>query len=515
MSKAEAKVRTRVLGLGVPSAPTVKDVLQVGRPRQEGPPPPKDGTWVRQELQIQQQRTVVEGVGATYHARAGRAALAAVESLHAREEQAGEYLVGDYVDRFAQLHGAYHDAGQALEAALGLVETRQAALAHAGQALAEAAAVREELGACLPPLEAAHRRCEEELQGAREALHAAGTVPELELGLAQARDEHGHLQRLAGEIAARRREIRMQAGPQQKLMGHEAASSRLQLAASGERLARLESDLARARSAQSEVARLEQRAGEAAGHLADAKKDLDNLDLHCQYLKEPQQALQQAAEAAQSSREAAQKRFDAAAQALRQHQQAVHGVESALRPGQDIERSLAAAREAQARLDGKLQGVQDQLDATRKTASEAARTSMRSMRMNPPGFAGAPALGAALRKTLAALVAGAKDGTPDPDLDAALRDTLATLEAHAALRQTLATLGDRLLAVPPQKGNLAADEILELAIRSAAHASGGNPAVAAIEANLDLVNGDIYTVFARDAAGGGTPLGLVVVDETT
>ena len=293
LSKAEAKVRTRVLGLGVPSAPTVKDVLQVGRPRQEGPPPPKDGTWVRQELQIQQQRTVVEGVGATYHARAGRAALAAVESLHAREDQAGEYLVGDYVDRFAQLHGAYHDAGQALEAALGLVETRQAALAHAGQALAEAAAVREELGACLPPLEAAHRRCEEELQGAREALHAAGTVPELELGLAQARDEHGHLQRLAGEIAARRREIRMQAGPQQKLMGHEAASSRLQLAASGERLARLESDLARARSAQSEVARLEQRAGEAAGHLADAKKDLDNLDLHCQYLKEPQQALQQ------------------------------------------------------------------------------------------------------------------------------------------------------------------------------------------------------------------------------
>lgn len=43
----------------------------------------------------------------------------------------------------------------------------------------------------------------------------------------------------------------------------------------------------------------------------------------------------------------------------------------------------------------------------------------------------------------------------------------------------------------------------------------GNPAVAAIEASLDLVNGDIYTVFARDAAGGGVPLGLVVVDETT
>jgi hypothetical protein len=101
-SKAGATVRTKVLGIGERSAPTVKDVLQVGRPRQEGPPP----TSVQQERQIEQQRIVVDEVRTTYHARAGRAALAAVEALHAREEQGSEDLVDTYVARFVTLNEA-------------------------------------------------------------------------------------------------------------------------------------------------------------------------------------------------------------------------------------------------------------------------------------------------------------------------------------------------------------------------------------------------------------------------
>jgi len=37
----------------------------------------------------------------------------------------------------------------------------------------------------------------------------------------------------------------------------------------------------------------------------------------------------------------------------------------------------------------------------------------------------------------------------------------------------------------------------------------------AISATLPLENGDIFTAIARDATGGGAPLGLLVQDETT
>lgn len=306
LSKAETKILTKVLGIGVPSAPTVKDVLQVGRPRQDGPPPP---TSARQELQIEQQRTVVDGVGTTYHARAGRAALAAVEALHAHEEQASEHLVGNYVDRFAQLHQAHDDAGEALQAAGALVE----------------------------------------------------------IGYAAWKDARGERARLA-----------------------------------------------------------------------KAKQALAPLDLAEQQL----QAIQSFAEIAQRVHDAAQKKFDAAEQALKQHLQGMKKVESDIRPGLDIERALTTAREAQARLDGKQQGIQEHLDTTRSAALETARESMQSMRMNPPGFAGAVIPG-------------------DP-----LHDMLTALEA-------------RLSAAPQRKGKLAADEIFELAIKSAAISSGGNPAVAA------------------------------------
>lgn len=436
LSKAETKIRTQVLGLGMPSAPTVKDVLQVGRLRQDGPPPPAS---VKQALQIRQQHAVVEGVRTTYHARAGRAALAAVESLHAHEEQVSEHLVGDYVDRFAQLHGACHDAAEVLEAALDRMETHQAALDLAHQLMAEAAGVREELAASLPQLEAAHRRGEDELQRARETLHATGTVPGLEQERAQARDTHGHLQRWAEEIAERRGEMRAQAGPRSRLLDQEAATCSRQLEASDDRLARFEAELARARWAQSEVARLEQCAGEAAGKLAQAGQDMTHLDKHCQGLKESLRLCKDSFEEAQSSHDAARRQFEAAENALRQHQQALRGVEARIRPALDIERSLATAREAQARLDGTLLGVEKHQETLEGAVSKAARQSMQSMRMAPPGFA-AP--------------------------DAALRDALGALE-------------ERLLALPPKKANLAADEIFELAIRSAARVSGHDPAVAA------------------------------------
>jgi trimeric autotransporter adhesin len=41
----------------------------------------------------------------------------------------------------------------------------------------------------------------------------------------------------------------------------------------------------------------------------------------------------------------------------------------------------------------------------------------------------------------------------------------------------------------------------------------GNPGVVAIGATLPVAAGDVYTALARDAAGGGAPLGLVVIDE--
>jgi len=43
----------------------------------------------------------------------------------------------------------------------------------------------------------------------------------------------------------------------------------------------------------------------------------------------------------------------------------------------------------------------------------------------------------------------------------------------------------------------------------------GNPLIVAIAASLSLSGGDVLTAIARDNAGGGVPLGLVVIDETT
>ena len=38
---------------------------------------------------------------------------------------------------------------------------------------------------------------------------------------------------------------------------------------------------------------------------------------------------------------------------------------------------------------------------------------------------------------------------------------------------------------------------------------------AAIAATIDIANGGVYTAIARDAEGGGTPLGLILLDDFT
>jgi hypothetical protein len=437
-----------VLGIGMSSAPTVPEVLQVGRPRQEGPSPPPS---VKQKQQIKQQRIVVDEVRTTYHARAGRAALAAVEALHAREEQDSENLVDKYVARFVTLNEAHQDAGEALQAACTLLEIQHAALEHARGERDRLAAQHADLAARLPQLQAEHTRSERELQDAQQALKQArskaGTVPELEQELAQARGAHLGLQHWAKEISDSQQEIPPGAGPlpQARLLARKELLRRL-VDYNNKRLKELHARLTEARQAKSEtvpereahVARLTQHAWWATMHLAVAKQDLAPLNLAQQQVEELQGF-------AEGARDAAKAHFDATEQALRQHLQGMGQLESDIQPGPhllDIERSLTTARQAQARLQGKQQGLREQLDTLQNAASEAARVSMQRMRMNPPGFAAATVR------------------------DSGLHDTLEALETH-------------LSATPPETGKLAADEIFELAIQSAARSSGGNPAVAA------------------------------------
>lgn len=490
LSKASTAVRTKVLGIGVPSAPTVKDVLQVGRPRQAGPLPP---TSVKQELQIEQQRTVIDGVRTTYHARAGRAALAAVESLHAHEEQASEQLVGDYVDRFGQLHGAYQKADQALQLANALVEMQDIAQDDARKGRNDLAVLQGRLAAGLPQLQVEHDTCAAALQDARQALETArrkaGALPGLTQELAQARDTHEDLQRWAAQIREREQEIRPHAGalagqsPEAPLLAHDKRICRAKLDASAEHQKQLQASLREARHAlaqisgeggsgpmQAQVAQLEQHARQTAVRLAEARQELARLDTDHTLAEQQVQAFQSLGETAQRAHDAAQKNFNAARKAFQQHQQALHGLEAEIRPGLDIERSLTTAQQAQARLDGKQQDVQAQLMTTRNAASNAAKESMRSMRMTPPGFAGATS-------------------------------------ADAVLHETLTTLEGRLLLAPPKKENLAADEIFELTIRSAARSSGRDPAVAAqaLQALGRATLADLARAVPLPGLDGGVP----------
>jgi hypothetical protein len=443
-----SKAKTQ-MGIGAPSAPTVNDVLQVGQSRQDGPPPP---TSAKQARQLELQRTVVDGLGATYHARAGRAALAAVEALHAQEEQASERLVGNYVDLFSTLLRGYHHADDALQKAGAKVETQKTALDDARRHRDHLSAQHADVAASLPQLQAEQAHCEQELLAAQQALEQArskaGTVPELEQKLALARSAHQELQHWAADIEKRQQEIRPYAGPslQASLLAREKAECHFGLDASAKRRLQLHVSLHAARQAklqavpegEAKVASLEPHAERAAARLAKATQALIPLG----QAEHKVQLFQCFAEIAQRELDAAQKNLDAASQALKRHQQTLGGVETAIRPGGVIEHALATAREAQTRLKGRKQDILQHLKDTQETASKAAVESMQRMRMNPPGFAGA------------ALT------------DGPLHDTLATLET-------------RLSAIPQEKGKLAADEIVELAIKSAALSSGGDPAVAA------------------------------------
>lgn len=489
LSKGGAKVGAKTLGIGMPDAPTVRDVLQVGRPRRDGPPPQPSAT---QERQIAQQRTVVNGVHTTYHARAGRAALATVKALHAHEEPLSEQLVSDYVDRFAQLHGAFSDAMQVLQDASTRLSEQKLTLADIRKATDNAHKEKDSLLASLPQLETALRDCRTQQQNARhqlrQAIRTAESVPERERNVAQARSAQADLQRWAAELAQRREQIGRQAGlrpvPRQELhlLDHEEKICHGELAAGKEQLDRCEADLAHAQDVagtlaapgskvaiEAELARLSENTRQAAERLENVKHKLRAKDVLIQHLGESQQTVTRYVKAAQAACDAAQKDFDAAQSDLNQHRRAMRGLESAVQPALDIERSLDQARDAQARLDASQHGVKTRLDTFRNDTSKAARQALQSMLEAPPGFA----------------------GTAVP----------------AELNEALVALRDRLAAAPPAANKLAVDETFELVLRSAAISSGGDPAQAArsLQALCAATLADLARPVASQTAGNPMP----------